>query len=65
MVRSSSRSGLSLPPVANHGLEALTLIREADRKSKRAGASRKVLYDCVLMDLEMPGTSTSKSARSS
>jgi CheY-like chemotaxis protein len=55
---------LRLFSVANHGLEALTLIREADRKSKRAGASRKVLYDCVLMDLEMPGKSTFKQARS-
>lgn len=43
--------------VANHGLEALTLIREADRQSKRAGAKHKLLYDCVLMDLEMPGRS--------
>lgn len=41
--------------VANHGLEALNLVREADRQSRRGGAGRKRPYDVVLMDLEMPG----------
>lgn len=44
--------------VANHGLEALTLLREADRQAKRGGAGRKKLYNVVLMDLEMPGQFT-------
>jgi CheY-like chemotaxis protein len=42
--------------VANNGLEALNLIREADRQSKRGGVARRKLYNVVLMDLEMPGT---------
>lgn len=41
--------------VANNGLEALNLIREADRQSRRGGVGRKKAYDVVLMDLEMPG----------
>lgn len=42
--------------VANNGLEALNLIREADRQSRRTGGvgQRKRLYSVVLMDLEMP-----------
>ncbi len=46
---------VSLIAVANNGLEALNLIREADRQSKRGGPVRKKVYDVVLMDLEMPG----------
>lgn len=42
--------------VANNGLEALQLIREADRASRRAGTKRKQPYNAILMDLEMPGT---------
>ena len=45
--------------VADNGLIALNLIHEAHRQSKRAGPARKKLYDCVLMDLEMPGKSKS------
>lgn len=41
--------------VANNGLEALNLIREADRQAKRGGTGRKKRYNAVLMDLEMPG----------
>ncbi|WWC60138.1 uncharacterized protein I303_102702 [Kwoniella dejecticola CBS 10117] len=49
--------------VANNGLEALNLIREAHRQWKRAGGSLtgdssakrvKKPYDVILMDLEMP-----------
>lgn len=40
--------------VANNGLEALNLIREADRQSRRGGSGRKKAYNVVLMDLEMP-----------
>ncbi|WWC68787.1 uncharacterized protein I206_102722 [Kwoniella pini CBS 10737] len=49
--------------VANNGLEALNLIREAHRQAKRAGGivpgensikRVKKPYDVVLMDLEMP-----------
>jgi len=40
--------------VANNGLEALNLIREADRQAKRGAANRKKRYNAVLMDLEMP-----------
>ena len=38
--------------MANNGLEALNLVREADRLHRRADDVQ--LYDCVLMDLEMP-----------
>ena len=41
--------------VASDGLQALNLIREADRQSRRGGPARKKRYDVVLMDLEMPG----------
>lgn len=41
--------------MADNGLIALNLIHEAYRQSKRAGPARKRQYDCVLMDLEMPG----------
>ncbi|WVW79980.1 hypothetical protein I302_101953 [Kwoniella bestiolae CBS 10118] len=43
--------------VANNGLEALNLIREAYRQSRRSGTGetrRRKPYDVVLMDLEMP-----------
>ena len=41
--------------VANNGLEALELIREADRRHRRGGtAQRRKVYSAVLMDLEMP-----------
>ncbi|WVF66906.1 hypothetical protein IAT40_001649 [Kwoniella sp. CBS 6097] len=41
--------------VANNGLEALNLIRENYRQSRRGDPkSRKKAYDVVLMDLEMP-----------
>lgn len=46
---------LLISVVADNGLIALNLIHEAHRQSKRAGPARKKLYDCVLMDLEMPG----------
>ncbi|WVR03976.1 hypothetical protein IAU60_000975 [Kwoniella sp. DSM 27419] len=39
--------------VANNGLEALNLVREAHRQARR-GANRQRPYDVVLMDLEMP-----------
>ena len=45
---------LGLTAVANNGLEALNLIREADRQAKRGGTNRKKRYNAVLMDLEMP-----------
>lgn len=38
--------------MANNGLEGLNLLREADRLHRRAEDVK--LYDCVLMDLEMP-----------
>jgi CheY-like chemotaxis protein len=38
--------------VANNGLEGLNLIRETDRLHRRAEDVK--LYDCILMDLEMP-----------
>lgn len=41
-----------LMSVANNGLEGLNLIREADRLHRRADDVK--LYDCILMDLEMP-----------
>jgi CheY-like chemotaxis protein len=41
--------------VANNGLEALSLINEADRQARRGGAGARKPYDVVLMDLEMPG----------
>lgn len=47
------KSGMTCD-VANNGLEALEHIREADRQAKRGGVDRKKLYDCVIMDLEMP-----------
>jgi CheY-like chemotaxis protein len=47
--------------VANNGLEALNLIREADRQSRRGGVARRKLYNVVLMDLEMPGQSYARS----
>ncbi|KAK4686890.1 hypothetical protein P7C73_g3237, partial [Tremellales sp. Uapishka_1] len=47
------KSGLTCD-VANHGLEALNLIREAQRQAIRGGAGRRKPYDVVLMDLEMP-----------
>ncbi|WVQ79030.1 hypothetical protein IAT38_001122 [Cryptococcus sp. DSM 104549] len=40
--------------VANNGLEALNLIREAHRQARRDRPNRKRLYDVVVMDLEMP-----------
>ena len=46
--------------VANNGLEALNLIREADRQAKRGGQRKKKPYSVILMDLEMPGGSSDK-----
>ncbi|ORX36287.1 hypothetical protein BD324DRAFT_628177 [Kockovaella imperatae] len=47
------KAGLSCD-VANNGLEALNLIREADRQAKRGGPRKKKPYNVILMDLEMP-----------
>ena len=52
---STNENLILLIAVANNGLEALNLIREADRQSKRGGPLRKKMYNVVLMDLEMPG----------
>jgi CheY-like chemotaxis protein len=40
--------------LASNGLEALNHIHEADRQAKRGGVPSKKVYDCVIMDLEMP-----------
>ena len=45
--------------VANHGEEALELMR----RSQAAGGPAEKWYDCVLMDLEMPGTLEERSGQ--
>ena len=41
--------------VANNGLEALNLIREAERQQRRGGVRKTKPYNVIVMDLEMPG----------
>ena len=47
--------------MASNGLEALEKVRKV---SKTDGTASGQPFDCVIMDLEMPGKSTLKQARS-
>jgi hypothetical protein len=53
-MRYGGRDGSSWWTVANNGLEALQKIRKV---SKTDGTASGQTFDCVIMDLEMPGMS--------